>query len=77
MAYLRAGVALLIAGVSIMHFSSAEWFWMVGLACIPTGIITTIIGVMRYRRMNKMIEIVRKRSKMGTRRTNEDAEPAA
>ncbi|MFA5043731.1 MAG: DUF202 domain-containing protein [Kiritimatiellia bacterium] len=63
MAYLRSGVALLIAGVSIMHFSSAGWFWMVGLACLPTGIITGAIGVTRYRRMNRLISLVRLQSK--------------
>lgn len=75
MAYLRSGVALLIAGVSIMHFSSEGWFWMVGLACIPTGILTSAIGVARYRRMNKKISLVRNRPETETRPTNEHAEP--
>lgn len=76
MAYLRSGVALLIAGVSIMHFSSEGWFWMVGLACIPTGMITAVIGVARYRRMNRKIALVRDRSKTETRQTNGNAEPS-
>ena len=67
MAYLRSGVALLIAGVSIMHFSSEGWFWMVGLVCIPIGIITGVIGVARYRRMNTKITSLRNRSKTETR----------
>ncbi len=66
MAYLRAGVALLIAGVSIMHFSSEGWFWIVGLTCIPTGIVTSVIGVVRYRNMNKKIALVRNRPKTET-----------
>lgn len=74
MAYLRSGVALLIAGVSIMHFSSEGWFWIVGLVCIPTGMITGVIGMARYRRMNKKIVLVRNRSKTETRQTNENAE---
>ena len=74
MAYLRSGVALLIAGVSIMHFSSEGWFWMVGLACIPTGIIAAVIGAARYRRMNKIIALVRNRSVTGTRQSSETAE---
>ena len=61
MAYLRSGVALLIAGVSIMNFSCERWFWMVGVLCIPTGIITSLIGVTRYRRMNRKIALVRNR----------------
>jgi putative membrane protein len=65
MAYLRAGVSLLIAGVSIMHFSSKGWFWVVGLACIPVGIITGIVGVVRYRQMNQSITRVRQQAKPG------------
>lgn len=63
MAYLRSGVALLIAGVTIIHFSQGGWFWAVGIACIPTGLITALIGVARYRRMNRAISIVRRQSK--------------
>ncbi|MBI3986093.1 MAG: DUF202 domain-containing protein [Lentisphaerae bacterium] len=72
MAYLRSGVALLIAGVTIMHFSSQGWFWMVGLACVPVGAITAVIGVVRYRIMNKRIALVRNRAKPGTGQ-NKDA----
>jgi len=70
MAYLRSGVALLIAGVSIMHFSSEGWFWIMGLTCIPIGIITVMIGVVRYQGMNKKIALIRNQSKTETRQTN-------
>jgi len=73
MAYLRSGVALLIAGVSIIHFSQEGWFWAVGIACIPTGIITGMVGVARYRRMNRSISLVRRQSKI---KKLEDAEPS-
>ncbi len=63
LAYLRSGVALLIAGVSIIHFSQEGWFWAVGIACIPTGVSTAIVGMARYRRMNRAISIVRRQSK--------------
>jgi len=63
LSYLRAGVALLIAGVSIIHFSQEGWFWAVGITCIPTGLITGIVGAMRYRKMNKSITLVRRQSK--------------
>jgi putative membrane protein len=72
LAYLRSGVALLIAGVSIMHFSQEGWFWAVGIACIPTGIITGIVGVARYRRMNRSISLVRRQSKT---KKSENTEP--
>ncbi|MDO9541411.1 MAG: DUF202 domain-containing protein [Kiritimatiellia bacterium] len=63
MAYLRSGVALLIAGVSIINFSQEGWFWAIGIACIPTGIITVIVGVARYRKMNRSISRMRRQSK--------------
>jgi len=71
MAYLRSGVALLIAGVSIIHFSQEGWFWAVGVACLPAGIITGLIGVIRYCKMNRQISIVRRQSKAGKSNTGE------
>ncbi len=60
LAYLRSAVALLIAGVSIIHFSQQVWFWAIGIFCLPFGILTGIIGVVRFRRMNDAIDLVRK-----------------
>jgi putative membrane protein len=60
LAYLRTGVALLIAGALILYFSIAGWFWSVGIVCIPIGIITAIVGVARYRRMKRSISIIRR-----------------
>ena len=63
LSYLRAGVSLLIAGVSIMHFSYQGWFWLIGVTCIPVGAIASIIGVIRYRSMNRAISLVRNQAK--------------
>ena len=62
LAYLRTGVTLLLAGVSIMHFANFGWFWAVGIACIPLGIVSGAIGVERYRKMNNAISVVRRQS---------------
>ena len=62
LAYLRSGVALMIAGVSIIHFSTAGWFWEVGVACLPAGLVTGIIGSVRYRRMDRSISRLRERA---------------
>ena len=62
LSYLRSGVALLIASVSIIHFSQGGWFWIVGIACIPMGFITSIVCAIRYWRMNRLITIVRRQS---------------
>ena len=61
LAYLRSGITLLIAGVSIIHFSRQVWFLAVGLACLPGGLVTTLLGVLRYRRMQRAISVVRKK----------------
>jgi putative membrane protein len=62
LAYLRSAVGLLIAGVTIMHFAREAWFWGVGVACLPAGVIAGIVGVARYWRMSRSISAIRKRS---------------
>jgi putative membrane protein len=71
LAYLRSGVSLLIAGVSIMHFATEGWFWNVGIACIPAGVIAAVVGTLRYRSMNSGILKVRRQIAAAAR----DAEP--
>jgi putative membrane protein len=63
MAYLRSAVSLVIAGVTILHFSSVGWFWAVGLACIPAGVIVGLVGVARYVAMGRKIGAIKSRSK--------------
>jgi putative membrane protein len=75
LAFLRAGAALLIAGASIMHFSRAGWFWMIGLVCIPSGIITVIIGTLRYRRMKRNIALVREQFLVNRENTSSGSGP--
>ncbi|NTV47477.1 MAG: DUF202 domain-containing protein [Chlorobiales bacterium] len=60
LAYLRSAVSLVIAGVSMMHFSQQGWFAQVGVACIPVGVFTGIFGVVRYRTINRSITAVRR-----------------
>jgi putative membrane protein len=72
LAYLRSGVALLIAGVSIIHFSEQDWFWAIGVGCIPCGFLAGAVGVLRYRKMNKAISMVRRRSEMESKKSATD-----
>jgi putative membrane protein len=65
MAYLRAGLSLLIAGATIIHFATHGWFWYVGFACLPIGLLTGVVGIVRYRRMNAAISAVRKTAEPG------------
>lgn len=59
LAYLRSAISLLIAGATILHFSVYSWFAVLGVLCIPLGIITGSIGVLRYRKMQQAIGFVR------------------
>ena len=65
LSYLRSAVALLIAGITIVNFSAEGWFRAMGIACIPTGIITAVIGVARYRVMDRSIRRIRSQSGTG------------
>jgi putative membrane protein len=59
LSYLRSGVALFIAGISIVHFAHRGWFADFGYACLPVGVVTVFFGAFRFRRMDKAISIVR------------------
>ena len=59
LAYLRSGVALVLAGVSMMHFAQHGWFWKLGVACLPCGLISALIGIVRHQKMNTAITRVR------------------
>ncbi len=61
LAYLRSGVALIIAGVTMIHFSEQGWFLVVGVFCLPAGIACAIIGVVRFRRVNRSMASIRER----------------
>ena len=56
LAYLRAAVALVIAGITIMHFAQDDGFFIVGVVCIPAGILTGGVGIVSFRRMKRAIE---------------------
>ena len=55
LAYLRSGMALFIAGITIIHFSEAGWFALAGVACIPGGIVFATVGIARFRAMGRRI----------------------
>ena len=60
LAYLRSGVALILAGVTFIHFAQDPWFKVVGVLCLPAGIIVMLVGAVRYRAMNARINVARK-----------------
>lgn len=60
LSYLRSGLALVIAGISIIHFVPRGWFMCVGIACIPLGVVTVLIGILRFRHMHAKISVTRR-----------------
>lgn len=61
LAYLRSAVALLITGLSIIHFSDTLWFFILGLACVPGSVLVLLVGLSRFQKMKHSILIVRNR----------------
>ncbi len=60
LSYLRSAVALIIAGVSIIHFSHQIWFTIVGIVCLPSGVIAAQVGIVRFRKVDQAISAVRR-----------------
>ena len=65
LAYLRSAAALVLAGASIMHFSHESWFWALGIACMPAGVVVGVFGSVRFFRMNRGIGAIRRQSRSG------------
>jgi putative membrane protein len=59
LSYLRSGVALFLAGISIIHFSHQGWFATFGFVCLPCAIVIALFGVVRFQKMDKAISAVR------------------
>jgi len=65
LAYLRSAAALVLAGASIMHFSHESWFWALGIACMPAGVVVGGFGSVRFFRMNRKISAIRRQARSG------------
>jgi len=59
LSYLRGAVSLIIAGVTFVHFIDVGLLRYIGMSLIPIGLLTGVIGVGRYRRMNQQIRAIR------------------
>ncbi len=59
LAYIRAALTLVGIGVSFIQFFDSLAIHIVGGIMIPAGIMTFVIGFIRYRKMNKLIQSVK------------------
>jgi len=57
LAYVRTALALLIAGVSAVHFLDVLVLQILGWAFIPLAVVTFLIGAIRYRRMDRRMRL--------------------
>ncbi|HOX07769.1 MAG TPA: DUF202 domain-containing protein [Planctomycetota bacterium] len=77
LAYLRSAIGLLIAGVTIMHFGQEGWFWGVGVGCLPCGVVAGVIGIIRFRSMDRSISQLRVRPEARAGQAGDAARPGA
>jgi putative membrane protein len=50
LAYIRTALAISIAGASLIHFFDSALTTILGIALIPIGVITLLIGIFRHRK---------------------------
>lgn len=55
LAYIRTFLSFVIAGVSLIQFFDVPSFIILGYCFIPAGFIILVIGIIRYRKMQKRL----------------------
>lgn len=74
LAYLRGSLTLVIAGVTFLHFFDKGILLYVGALCLPLGVAAGILGVLRYRKMDRSIRMVRESLSRGEKSRGREAE---
>ncbi len=60
LAYVRTALAFFVAGASLIHFFDPLVFQIVGWMLIPLGILLSVVGIIRYKRMHDSLEVIRR-----------------
>ncbi len=55
LAYFRTALAVIIVAFSLIKFFRSEFFEIVGWALLPAGIAVFVLGIIRYRHMQRII----------------------
>jgi putative membrane protein len=55
LAYVRTALTMFVAGLSFIRFFGRDLYTIIGTAFIPLSIVILLIGVWRYRHMQKMM----------------------
>lgn len=62
LAYIRTALTLFAAGVTFIHFFHSPLMDIIGWAFIPLGVMTFLIGLVRYRKMQHLIRAMKERN---------------
>lgn len=60
LAYVRTSLAIIAAGATLFHFFSEMWVKIFGIILIPIGVGILVVGYVRYKKMGKSINQIRK-----------------
>lgn len=56
LAYIRTSLALVAAGAALIHFFTENWIRVIGGLFLILGLVIMVIGVFRYKKMDKSIK---------------------
>jgi|GEM_PF-1632526 len=60
LAYTRTALAMLLAGVSFVHFANKAWFAVIGYLSLVLGGITLAIGINQFLLVRRFIDRIRR-----------------
>ena len=58
LAYLRTALTLFVAGATFIKFFDERVFEIIGWAFMPIGVITAVVGLIRYNRLRRILKRV-------------------
>ena len=62
LAYIRTGVSFIALGAALFHFLKSPAWAFLGIASTILGIAFLVIGGVSYKKYNKKLEMIKKRS---------------
>ncbi len=62
LAYLRTALALVILGATFLHFLQAAIAHVAGWTCVVLGLVTAVLGAVRFQRMRMRLLAIDKKS---------------
>ena len=61
LAYIRTALTLFVAGVTFVRFFDLPVVEIIGWVFIPTGVLTFMVGLLRYNRLRTALQGLRRR----------------